>query len=75
MKGKSIIVPRISFAEKRKRHSVLSHHTITLLSELITDPVEIAVPDNPVLRKSVLKQDWKKNIILIIIRQMKFKAS
>jgi len=55
LKGKSIIVPRISFAEKRKRHFGLSHHTITLLSELITEPVEIAFPDNKKVREFCFK--------------------
>lgn len=51
LKGKPIIVPRISFADKRKRHFGISHHTITLLTELITDPVELAFPDYKWLRE------------------------
>lgn len=39
--GKSIIVPRVSFQDKRDRHYGLSHHTITILSELTNTKSDI----------------------------------
>ncbi|MFP4662149.1 MAG: DUF3866 family protein [Halanaerobiales bacterium] len=57
LKGRPIIVPRISFADKRKRHNGISHHSITLLSELITDPVELAFPENEYLRKQIKRYE------------------
>ncbi|MFW6022695.1 MAG: DUF3866 family protein [Halanaerobiaceae bacterium] len=54
--GKSIIVPRISFADKRKRHYGISHHTLTMLQDLITDPVEISFPDNEYIKEQVYSE-------------------
>ena len=51
LKGRSILIPRVSFADKRERHYGISQHTITLLDELITDPVEAAFPENDYIRK------------------------
>ena len=34
LNGRSYIIPRISFADKRPRHKGISHHTLTILSEL-----------------------------------------
>ncbi len=42
--GKSLIVPRISLAEKRKRHYLISHHTVTLLTKLIKEKVTVIFP-------------------------------
>ncbi|MFP4015751.1 MAG: DUF3866 family protein [Halanaerobiales bacterium] len=53
LKGRAIIIPRISFADKRKRHYGISHHSITLLTELITDPVELVFPDNAFLKQQI----------------------
>jgi len=55
LKGKSIVVPRVSFADTRKRHFGISHHSITLLSELITDSIEIALPKNDYLENQINK--------------------
>lgn len=44
--GRSIIVPRISFADKRKRHFGISHHTVTILRDLIKDSVEVFFPED-----------------------------
>jgi hypothetical protein len=50
LRGKGIIIPRISFADRRKRHFGISHHTMTLLNELIDDPVDLAFPEDKELR-------------------------
>ncbi|MFW5986263.1 MAG: DUF3866 family protein, partial [Halanaerobiales bacterium] len=50
LRGKAIIIPRVSLAEKRKRHYGISHHTITLLKDLIGEKTEIIFPDNEVIK-------------------------
>lgn len=59
LKGKSIVVPRISFADKRERHFGISHHSLTLLKDLITEPVELSFPDNEYLREQINKNNLK----------------
>ncbi|MFW6269463.1 MAG: DUF3866 family protein [Bacillota bacterium] len=53
LNGRSIVVPRISTADKRKRHYLLSHHSITLLKKLINNRVEIAVPENKKIKEKL----------------------
>ncbi|OGO78802.1 MAG: hypothetical protein A2Y23_12620 [Clostridiales bacterium GWB2_37_7] len=42
--GHAVIVPRISFADKRDRHFGISHHSITVLKQLCCTKVNVAVP-------------------------------
>lgn len=42
--GKSIAVPRISFSDKRERHKGISHHTITVLSEIVNTSTNLVIP-------------------------------
>jgi hypothetical protein len=42
--GQCCYIPRISFADKRQRHYGLSHHSLTMLREIIQAPVPIALP-------------------------------
>ena len=44
LEGRSIIVPRVTFAEKRKRHYILSHHTVTLLKNLMKHRTDVVFP-------------------------------
>lgn len=60
LKGRSILVPRISFADRRKRHYGISHHTITLLTELITEPVEVVFPENDYIRKMLAEYNLEE---------------
>jgi hypothetical protein len=39
----TVLVPRISFSDKRERHRGISHHTLTVL-ELLLEPVTVALP-------------------------------
>jgi len=55
LNGKSIYVPRISFADQRKRHFGISHHSLTLLKDLISNPLELAFPDHEYLREQINK--------------------
>lgn len=42
--GRSILVPRISFADKRDRHSGISHHSLTVFGELTNKSAELVFP-------------------------------
>lgn len=42
--GYCCYIPRISFADSRKRHYGLSHHTLTMLSEIVQAQVSIGLP-------------------------------
>ncbi|MDD2503819.1 MAG: DUF3866 family protein, partial [Clostridia bacterium] len=49
MGGVCCFVPRISFADKRERHHGISHHTLTILRDIIQSPIPLILP---VLQKS-----------------------
>ena len=42
--GQCFYIPRISFADKRDRHYGLSHHSLTLLGEILQSPVPLVLP-------------------------------
>ncbi|HHY37884.1 MAG TPA: DUF3866 family protein [Clostridia bacterium] len=42
--GKPIAVPRIGFADTRTRHYGLSHHTVTVLKEVVYPPCIVGLP-------------------------------
>ena len=42
--GTSIVVPRISFRDKRNRHTGMSHHSITVLDEIIKTKTNVILP-------------------------------
>ena len=42
--GTPIVVPRISFNDSRKRHQGISHHTITVLSEVTNTSSNVVIP-------------------------------
>jgi uncharacterized protein DUF3866 len=42
--GRPVAALRISFADGRERHRVVSHHSITALSKVVLQPVHVAVP-------------------------------
>ncbi len=42
--GTPIAIPRISFADPRKRHRGVSHHTLTALGRVALQPALVAVP-------------------------------
>ncbi len=45
LKGKSIVVPRMSFKDKRKRHQGVSHHTITALDKIALAKTTVVLPE------------------------------
>lgn len=46
--GEAVVVPRISFAEKRHHHHGMSLHTITILRQIVRAPVWVPIPRLPV---------------------------
>jgi hypothetical protein len=44
LQGRAVATLRISFADPRERHRVVSHHSITALSKVALQPVHVAVP-------------------------------
>jgi ribosomal protein S28E/S33 len=55
LKGRAIMVPRLSFADLRQRHYGISHHTITLLNELIIDRIDVVFPDHKYIKGEINK--------------------
>ena len=44
VEGRPVAALRISFADPRERHRVVSHHSMTALSKVALQPVHVAVP-------------------------------
>ena len=55
--GQCFIVPRISFRETRLRHFGISHHTLTLLRDIIQCPLPVPLP---ILEKAKVRILYKK---------------
>lgn len=45
--GSAIAVLRMSFADPRDRHRGVSHHTLTILGDMVFSPVFVAIPELP----------------------------
>ncbi|MDA8096768.1 MAG: DUF3866 family protein [Desulforudis sp.] len=45
--GRPVVIPRITFADKRPRHQGISHHTLTALRYVTLAPADIAIPVLP----------------------------
>lgn len=43
--GRAVALPRLSFADTRKRHRGLSHHTLTALAKVALRPVDLPLPE------------------------------
>jgi len=56
LKGEPVVVPRLSFADQRKRHVGISHHTITALSEVALARATITLPKLPPEQSDVVKR-------------------
>jgi hypothetical protein len=44
LKGRPFIIPRISFADQRDRHFGISHHTLTILRDIVQSNIVVALP-------------------------------
>lgn len=53
--GTSIVVPRISFRDKRNRHTGMSHHSITVLDEIIKSKTNVILPKLEKTREDFIK--------------------
>lgn len=58
--GNPIIVPRISFKDKRDRHNGLSHHTTTVLSEISNTSGKVVLPILNEEKKSIIDEQIKR---------------
>ncbi|ULL15481.1 DUF3866 family protein [Paenibacillus sp. H1-7] len=45
LKGRPVVIPRISFAEQRSRHQGISHHTMTVLQDLTLVKASVPLPE------------------------------
>lgn len=61
--GKSIVVPRISFRDSRNRHEGMSHHSITVLDEIIKSRTNIILPELEKERAEFIKNQLKNTNI------------
>ncbi|MFW5999259.1 MAG: DUF3866 family protein [Halanaerobiaceae bacterium] len=62
--GRPFLVPRISLADGRLRHYVISHHTETILNRLLDFNVEIVFPDHFLVRQNIEKFYWHERFDL-----------
>lgn len=63
--GKSIAIPRISFADKRERHFGLSHHSITTFKKIIKTSTIISFPAlNDEHKMNILKNQIQESNLL-----------
>ncbi len=58
--GLPVVVPRISFADKRERHKGISHHTITILSEMCKTSANVIFPILDEKKLNILKKQISK---------------
>ena len=47
LRGTPVVALRLSFADLRERHRVVSHHTVSALTRIALAPALVAVPDLP----------------------------
>lgn len=62
--GTPIVIPRVSFSDKRERHIGLSHHTITLLRDVVNVPVNIVFNILDEEKENIIKAQIKENKII-----------
>ncbi|OPJ56962.1 DUF3866 family protein [Alkalithermobacter paradoxus] len=61
--GKAIAIPRISFADKRDRHIGISHHSITVLKDIVKSRVTIPINvQDEYKKKRIISQIEDSNI-------------
>ncbi len=54
--GRAVVVPRISFKDKRPRHKGISHHSLTILSEIVNKSSEVILPILPRKEKDYINK-------------------
>lgn len=53
--GKSVSVPRVSFGDKRERHKGISHHSLTIFTELTNNRTDLVLPELDDIERTVLE--------------------
>ena len=59
--GRAIAIPRISFGDKRDRHKGISHHSITVLKEIVNNKVEVVINICDGEKKEIIINQVEKN--------------
>lgn len=59
--GQCFFVPRISFAELRSRHFGISHHSLTILKDVVQSPIFITLPSLEKQKMRFLYQQVREN--------------
>ncbi|WP_252187868.1 DUF3866 family protein [Anaeromonas frigoriresistens] len=59
--GNGICIPRISFEDDRLRHIGISHHTITILSEIVNNRVNVVIPMLDIDKNHIIEKQLKNN--------------
>jgi len=59
--GRPVAIPRISFADQRKRHYGLSHHTQTALGKVALTPCRVALPLMSPEKTKLVKEQLKRS--------------
>jgi len=59
--GRPIAIPRISFGDKRDRHKGISHHSITVLKEIVNNKAEVVINICDDKNKDIIIDQIKKN--------------
>ncbi len=70
--GRPIFIPRISFADSRKRHCGISHHSVTVLKEIAKTQAEIVIPimeqeKMDFIKKQILQNELDKKHKIIYV--------
>lgn len=78
--GKPIAIPRISFADKRNRHEGLSHHSITILKDIVNNRVSVPINIQDNLKRDCVCTQLKENNLfdiheIIFIKEDKTKEN
>ncbi|WP_252187610.1 DUF3866 family protein [Anaeromonas gelatinilytica] len=63
LKGNAIFIPRISFNENRSRHIGLSHHNLTVLSDIVNNKVNVIIPKLKKEKNDIIERQLISNYI------------
>lgn len=61
--GRPVFIPRMSFADKRERHQGISHHSITVLSEIAKTTAEVIIPQLEQDKMDIIQRQIRENEI------------
>lgn len=61
LNGYPVAIPRVSFADKRDRHQGISHHSLTVLNEIVNERVVIPLIEYDDNRYSIMAEQIREN--------------